>query len=57
MFESIRHGVQVVDATVRLALGMRHDDKRELLGASVDLAEAGVYRRDFLTNLKDRGCT
>lgn len=54
-YESIRHGGQVVDAAVLLALGVRHDGKRELLGVSVALSEAEVHWRAFLTDLKDRG--
>lgn len=54
-YESIRHGGQVVDAAVLLALGVRQDGKRELLGVSVALSEAEVHWRDFLTDLKDRG--
>lgn len=54
-YESIRHGGQVVDAAVLLALGVRHDGKRELLGVSVALSEAEVHWREFLTDLKDRG--
>lgn len=54
-YESIRHGGQVVDAAVLLALGVRHDGKRELLGVSVALSEAEGHWREFLTDLKDRG--
>ncbi|MDY6829101.1 MAG: transposase [Pseudomonadota bacterium] len=46
---------QVVDAAVLRAPGERHDGKRELLGVSVALSEAGVNRRKFITDLKDRG--
>lgn len=54
-YESIRHGGSVVDAAVLLALGVRRDGKRELLGVSVALSEAEVHWRNFLAELKDRG--
>ena len=54
-YEKVRHGGSVVDCAVLLALGVRADGKRELLGASVKLSEAEVHWRDFLTTLKDRG--
>lgn len=54
-YESIRHGGKVLDAAVLLALGVRPDGKRELLGASVALSEAEVHWRAFLSDLKDRG--
>ncbi|MCI0356751.1 MAG: IS256 family transposase [Acidobacteria bacterium] len=54
-YEKVRHGGAVVDCAVLLALGVRGDGKRELLGASVKLSEAEVHWRDFLTSLKDRG--
>lgn len=53
-YESIRHGGRVLDAAVLLALGVRRDGKRELLGVSVALSEAEVHWRHFLTRLKDR---
>lgn len=54
-YESVRHGGQVVDAAVLLAMGVREDGKRELLGVSTALSEAEVHWRAFLTDLKDRG--
>lgn len=54
-YESIRHGGQVVDAAVLLAMGVRTDGKREVLGVSVALSEAEVHWREFLMSLKDRG--
>lgn len=54
-YESIRHGGKVLDAAVLLALGVRPDGQRELLGASVALSEAEVHWRTFLSDLKDRG--
>lgn len=54
-YESVRQGGQVLDAAVLLALGVRADGKRELLGVSTKLSEAEVHWRAFLTDLKDRG--
>lgn len=54
-YESIRHGGQVVDAAVLIALGVRADGKRELLGVSVALSKAEVHWRDFLSSLQTRG--
>lgn len=54
-YEKVRHGGSVVDCAVLLALGVREDGKRELLGVSVKLSEAEVHWREFLTSLKDRG--
>lgn len=54
-YEKIRHGGQVVDAAVLVALGVRADGKRELLGVSVTLSEAEVHWRAFLTDLVRRG--
>jgi putative transposase len=54
-YESVRHAGQVVDAAVLLALGVRTDGKREILGVSSKLSEAEVHWREFLLDLKDRG--
>lgn len=54
-YEKIRHGGQVIDAAVLVALGVSVEGKREVLGVSVELSEAEVHWRHFLTRLKDRG--
>lgn len=54
-YEKIRHGGQVVDCAVLVALGVRADGKRDILGVSVALSEAEVHWRKFLAELKDRG--
>lgn len=54
-YEKIRHGGQVIDAAVLVALGVSIEGKREVLGVSVELSEAEVHWRHFLTRLKDRG--
>jgi putative transposase len=54
-YEKVRHGGQVIDCAVLVALGVRSDGKRDILGVSVALSEAEVHWRQFLTELKDRG--
>ena len=54
-YEKVRHGGQVIDCAVLVALGVRADGKRDILGISVALSEAEVHWRQFLTELKDRG--
>lgn len=54
-YEKVRHGGQVIDCAVLVALGVRSDGKRDVLGVSVALSEAEVHWREFLTELKDRG--
>lgn len=54
-YESVRHAGQVVDVAVLLAMGVRADGKREILGVSSKLSEAEVHWREFLLDLKDRG--
>lgn len=54
-YEKIRHAGQVIDAAVLVALGVTPDGRREVLGVSVELSEAEVHWRQFLTRLKDRG--
>jgi len=54
-YEKVRHGGQVIDCAVLVALGVRTDGKRDILGVSVALSEAEVHWRDFLVQLKDRG--
>ena len=54
-YEKVRHGGSVVDCAVLLAVGVRKDGKRTVLGASVSLSEAEVHWRAFLEALQDRG--
>jgi transposase-like protein len=54
-YEKVRHGGQVRDCAVLIALGVRPDGKRSLLGVSVALNEAEVHWRAFLTSLQQRG--
>lgn len=54
-YEKIRHGGQVIDAAVLVALGVAPDGKRDVLGVSVELSEAEVHWRHFLEQLAKRG--
>lgn len=54
-YEKVRHGGSVVDCAVLLAVGVRTDGKRCVLGASVSLSEAEVHWRAFLEDLQERG--
>ena len=54
-YEKIRHGGSVIDCAVLIALGVRKDGKRSVLGVSVSLSEAEVHWREFLKSLQDRG--
>jgi putative transposase len=54
-YEKVRHGGSVVDCAVLLAVGVREDGKRTVLGASVSLSEAEIHWREFLEDLQERG--
>ena len=54
-YEKVRHGGQVLDSAVLLAIGVNRQGKRSVLGVSVALSEQEVHWREFLTSLKDRG--
>lgn len=54
-YEKVRHGGSVLDAAVLMAVGVRDDGKRCVLGVSVSLSEAEVHWRELLTSLQNRG--
>jgi transposase-like protein len=54
-YEKVRHGGQVRDCAVLLAIGVREDGKRSVLGVSVSLSEAEVHWRELLSSLMSRG--
>jgi len=54
-YEKVRQNGQLLDCAVLLALGVRVDGKRVLLGVSVALSEAEVHWRAFLQSLLQRG--
>ena len=54
-YEKVRHGGSVVDCAVLVAIGVRNDGKRSILGVSVSLSEAELHWREFLASLQERG--
>ena len=54
-YEKVRQAGQVLDCAVLIALGVRPDGKRSILGVSVALSDAEVHWRAFLTSLQQRG--
>jgi transposase-like protein len=54
-YEKVRHGGRVLDCAVLIALGIRPDGRRSVLGVSVALSEAEVHWRQFLQSLQQRG--
>jgi putative transposase len=54
-YEKVRHGGHVIDAAVLKAVGVTDTGKREILGLSVDLSEAGIHWKGFLESLVERG--
>jgi transposase-like protein len=54
-YEKVRHGGQLVDCAVLIAIGIGSDGKRSVLGVSVALSEAEVHWRSFLASLQARG--
>jgi transposase-like protein len=54
-YEKIRHGGQVLDCAILIAIGINPQGKRSILGLSVALSEAEVHWRDFLSSLQSRG--
>jgi putative transposase len=54
-YEKVRHGGNVRDLAVLLAVGANPGKPREVLGVSVSLSEAEVHWRAFLESLSKRG--
>jgi putative transposase len=54
-YEKVRHGGQLLDCAVLIALGIDPKGKRSILGLSVALSEAEVHWRQFLQDLQQRG--
>ena len=54
-YEKVRHGGQLLDCAVLIALGVGTDGKRTILGVSAALSEAEVHWREFLQSLQARG--
>jgi len=54
-YEKVRHGGSVVSCAVLSAIGIDHEGRRSVLGVSVQLSEAEIHWRAFLSTLKERG--
>lgn len=54
-YENVRYGGSVISCAVLVAVGVKTDGKRSVLGVSVSLSEAEVHWRDFLQSLVKRG--
>ena len=54
-YEKVRHGGQLIDCAILIALGVGPEGKRTILGVSVALSEAEVHWREFLQSLQQRG--
>jgi transposase-like protein len=54
-YEKVRHGGQLLDCAVLIALGIDPKGQRSILGVSVALSEAEVHWRQFLQSLQQRG--
>ena len=54
-YEKVRYSGSVIDVAVFIAMGVRSDGKRTVLGTSVSLSEAEVHWREFLKSLQKRG--
>jgi transposase-like protein len=54
-YEKVRHGGQLLDCAVLIALGIDPQGKRSILGVSVALSEAEPHWRQFLQGLLQRG--
>lgn len=54
-YEKVRHGGQLLDCAVLIALGIDPKGQRSILGLSVALSEAEVHWRHFLQSLQQRG--
>lgn len=54
-YEKIREGGTVVDAAVLVAVGIRADGHRQVLGCSTALSEQETHWRGFLESLVERG--
>jgi transposase-like protein len=54
-YEKVRHGGSVIDCAVLVAVGVDEKGRRTVLGTSVNLSEAEVHWRAFISSLLDRG--
>lgn len=54
-YEKVRQDGAVRSCAVLLAIGVRTDGKRSILGVSTSISEAEIHWRTFLLSLKERG--
>lgn len=54
-YEKVRHGGQLLDCAVLIALGVDAAGRRSILGVSVALSEGEPHWRTFLSSLQARG--
>ena len=54
-YEKVRQNGSVLSAAVLVALGVTHEGKREVLGASIKVSEQEAHWRSFLQSLQARG--
>ena len=54
-YEKVRMDGRMRDCAVLIAVGVRADGRRSVLGVSVSLSEAEVHWREFLASLQKRG--
>ena len=54
-YEKVRHGGQLLDCAILIALGVSTEGKRTILGVSAALIEAEPHWRQFLNSLLGRG--
>jgi len=54
-YEKIRHGGQIIDMAILIAIGINRNGYCEILGVSVSMSEAEIHWAEFLNSLKERG--
>ena len=55
LYENVREGQQVVSQAIMVAIGVKPDGHRDLLGVHIGLSESEANWRDFLRSLQERG--
>lgn len=55
LYENVREGQQVVSQAIMIAIGVKPDGHRDLLGVHIGLSESEVNWRDFFRSLQERG--
>ena len=55
LYEHVREGQHVVSQAIMIALGVRSDGHRDVLGVHIGLSESEVNWRNFFRSLQERG--